>query len=357
MALSSGTEEMGAITAAVVAHDPLHFNAQRSEVSQGAFEEEDSAVLAFIGHDLSKGEAGSVIDANMDVFPTGAAHLIASIVGHAVAGADNAAELFDVEVEEFSGVLPLVAHDWRSGLQGTQPSEPVAPEQARDGGAREPTLARDLEAGQTQPAQSQDDRHLRRRSLAWMALRSRRTIAQAGGALGSETGDPFPHAALRKTDLESGGLGRELISQNRADDPFSTSRRESRIMVNVHVAVGFDGLDVFTPSTLANPSPHEQPIETSQLDDQASQRVSIKQGAFLTCRAIQKRRLAVLKGQKRMSTQRDEADRRSSGAIRNPFAKRLPARARYDLRLSRFVEINLTRFTRACRNRCMPTRG
>ncbi|MBA3544482.1 MAG: hypothetical protein H0T83_08595 [Chthoniobacterales bacterium] len=37
-------------------------------------------------------------------------------------------------------------------------------------------------------------------------------------------------------------------------------------MVNVHVAVGFDGLDVFTPSTLANPSPHEQPIETSHLE-------------------------------------------------------------------------------------------
>ncbi len=43
------------------------------------------------------------------------------------------------------------------------------------------------------------------------------------------------------------------------------ARRQSRIMMHVHVWVGFDGLDVFTPSTLPNSSPHEQPIETSQL--------------------------------------------------------------------------------------------
>lgn len=42
--------------------------------------------------------------------------------------------------------------------------------------------------------------------------------------------------------------------------------RQARIMMNVHVRVGFVGLDVFTPSTLSNPSPHEQPFETSQLE-------------------------------------------------------------------------------------------
>jgi len=76
-----------------------------------------------------------------------------------------------------------------------------------------------------------------------MALRSRRTIAQSGCALGPETGDPFPHAALRKTGLERGRLGRELMSQDRPHDPFSTARRQSGIMMHVHVAVGFAGLD------------------------------------------------------------------------------------------------------------------
>jgi len=38
-------------------------------------------------------------------------------------------------------------------------------------------------------------------------------------------------------------------------------------MMHVHARVGFDGLDVFTPTTLSNPSPHEQPIETSHLGE------------------------------------------------------------------------------------------
>lgn len=103
---------------------------REAEVSQGAFEEEDGAVLALIGHDLSEGEARSVIDANMDELPTGTAHLVASIVGDAVTGADDLTQLLDVEVEEFTGVLTLVTHDWRSGLQGAQSGEPVAAEHA-----------------------------------------------------------------------------------------------------------------------------------------------------------------------------------------------------------------------------------
>ncbi len=222
-------------------------------------------MLAFIGHDLSEGEAGSVVDANMNELPTGAADLVTSVVGDTMTGPDDLAQLLDVEVEEFPRMLTLVAHDWRSGLQVTQPSEPVTTKQARDGGAREAALTSDLEAGQTQPAQSQDDRDLSRRSLAWMALRSGRTIAQSGCALSPETGDPFPHAPLRKTDLESSGFGRELTSQDNPHDPFSTSGSETGIMMNVHVWVGFSSLDVFPPSTLPNPSPHEQPIETSHL--------------------------------------------------------------------------------------------
>jgi hypothetical protein len=46
-------------------------------------------------------------------------------------------------------------------------------------------------------------------------------------------------------------------------DPFSTADREARVTVRVHVAVGFEGLNVCTPIALPNPSPREQPIETS----------------------------------------------------------------------------------------------
>ena len=263
VALTSSAEEMGAIAAAVVAHDPLGLDAEGSEVSQGALEEEDSAVLVFVGHDLSKGEAGSVIDADMDIFPAGPAHLVTPVVGDAVTGTDDAAELFDVEVEEFPGMLTLVAYHGRSRLQGAQPSEPVAAEQARNGGAGESALPRDLETGQTQAAQSEHDRHLSRRSRAWTALRARRAILQARGALGPETGDPFAHATFRKTDLESSDLGRELTRKDGPHDPFSTPGSESGISMNVH-ALGL-GACWFAQPQLLNSQSHEQPIDTSHL--------------------------------------------------------------------------------------------
>ena len=75
---------------------------RRGEVSQSAFEEEDRALLAFIRHDLSEGQASRVIDANVDELPTGPAHLVAPIAGDAVTGTHDGAQLFDVEVEPFA---------------------------------------------------------------------------------------------------------------------------------------------------------------------------------------------------------------------------------------------------------------
>jgi hypothetical protein len=92
-ALTGGGEEMGTIAGAVVAHEPLSFDAERSEVSESAFEEEERTVLAFIGHDLSKGEAGGVIGADIDIFPARATDLIAPIMSDAVTGPHDASEL------------------------------------------------------------------------------------------------------------------------------------------------------------------------------------------------------------------------------------------------------------------------
>ncbi len=47
MALHGGTEEMGAIARAVVAHDALGLDPEGSEVSESAFEEEDGRCAGF----------------------------------------------------------------------------------------------------------------------------------------------------------------------------------------------------------------------------------------------------------------------------------------------------------------------
>ena len=76
----------------------------------------------------------------------GATRAVASIVGDAVAGAHNFAQFFDIEVEEFTRDLALVAHDRRSRLERAEPSQAVATEEARDGGFGAGALARDLKA-------------------------------------------------------------------------------------------------------------------------------------------------------------------------------------------------------------------
>ena len=78
-------------------------------------EESDGAVLGFIWHDASKGNAGSVIDGDVDIFPSRALAEIAAVAGDAVTGALDAGELFDVEVNELAWVSPLVAprRRWR----------------------------------------------------------------------------------------------------------------------------------------------------------------------------------------------------------------------------------------------------
>ena len=64
----SGAEVMRTVARAVVAHESLRSEAQGGEVSRGVLEESERALMALVGHDLSEGEAPSIIDADMDIF-------------------------------------------------------------------------------------------------------------------------------------------------------------------------------------------------------------------------------------------------------------------------------------------------
>jgi hypothetical protein len=126
---TGGAELMGTVARTVIAHEALSFDTEGGEVSQGAFEEEHGAGLAFIGHDLGESQTGSIIDANMDELPSGPAHLIASIVSDAMTGAHDLAQLFDIEVEQLARALALIADHRRSRVQSAQTGQAVPAEQ------------------------------------------------------------------------------------------------------------------------------------------------------------------------------------------------------------------------------------
>jgi len=116
-------------------------------------------MVALIGQKLGEGDAGSVIDGDVEKLPSGAAGVIAlAVASDAVADPLDAGELLDIEVDEFARVLTLVAAHRRWRLQRGEPGEAVATQDARYGGLADGRLAGDLEARQTQPAQCEHAR-------------------------------------------------------------------------------------------------------------------------------------------------------------------------------------------------------
>ncbi len=93
-ALAGGLELMGAIARAVIAHETLRFNAQGSKVGQSALHERDRTLVVLLRHDLGKGQPRGIVNTDMDIFPTGAAHRVTPVESHAVAWMDDLGQLF-----------------------------------------------------------------------------------------------------------------------------------------------------------------------------------------------------------------------------------------------------------------------
>ena len=101
----------------------MRFDAQGAEVITSAVEESDSAVLCFIGHDASKGDAGSIVNADVDILPPCAFDQIAAVAGNAVTESLDAGELFDVEVNELAWASAFIAARGRRRIEQRQAAD------------------------------------------------------------------------------------------------------------------------------------------------------------------------------------------------------------------------------------------
>lgn len=86
-------------------------------IGNGCRAEGRSAAFFLVRLDLGEGDAGGVIDADMDVFPTDAARLAlaGAVAGDAMASATKLAKLLDVDMDALAGMLALVAADGAAG--------------------------------------------------------------------------------------------------------------------------------------------------------------------------------------------------------------------------------------------------
>src|SRR5258708_18138243 len=139
-AFAGAGEGEGFVAGAVVGHDAHDLDAEACVIGEGGLEEGRGALLPLIGHHFGNGDAGRVVDADVDELPAepfaapAPIALASAIAGDAVSEAIDPAELLDVDVDELARVLPLVATHRLGRLPRPPPVEAPAPPAAR--GAR-----------------------------------------------------------------------------------------------------------------------------------------------------------------------------------------------------------------------------
>ena len=128
---AGGGKGVGSITDAAIGEDALDGNAVEGVEADGLLQGGDDAGDLFIGQDAGEGDPGAIINGDMQGFDAGTLAAIGAVAGAPDAGAHKAAELLDIEVEEFAGMVALVTQDRRRcRIKGAEAVEAVAAKDA-----------------------------------------------------------------------------------------------------------------------------------------------------------------------------------------------------------------------------------
>ena len=188
---AGGAELSGAIAGAVVGEQAADGDAVLGVEGDGGVQKGDGSLALLVGQHAGEGEAGVIVDSDVQSLPTGelratAATTIATngdllIAGHA----------FDVEVEQIARRGMFITHDGWGGMEMTPAVEMSPLKNTADGGRTETGRLSDL-IGRTQLATERDDLSGQlRRSSARTMERPGRAIPQAGQAQGAVAAPPL----------------------------------------------------------------------------------------------------------------------------------------------------------------------
>jgi hypothetical protein len=259
-----GAHGARAVAGAVVGIDTLRLDAVFLEESESGVEEGDGAAGGLVWEELGEGETGVVVDGDVEELPAGALGFVEA-TGDAAAWADDAGELFDVEMDEFAWESALVAADGQRRFQGAETSG-VAAEQTGNGGFGEFGGACDLEGWEFTASQGEDPGHAERVGGSGGTFGTRTTVVEPCEALGVKAREPLEDGAHGKAETRGDCCDGLLAIKEASDHLGSTQRGQFGVTVTVHAAVGF-GLVLISQPHLPKSSPHEQPIGTSHLSD------------------------------------------------------------------------------------------
>jgi hypothetical protein len=229
---------------AVVGHQSLHLDPVGAVEADRPPQEADRGGRLLVGQDLDVGQAGGVVDADVDPLPAGHAPAVTTTtleLAPAVAGDPmprpldaDPAQFLDVDVDQLAGSGALVAADRLRRLEAREPAETYPLQHRRDGRGRHPQGLGDLRPGQSDPPQRGDRLDPLGRGGVGDPPGRRAPVEQPGLALGAVAADPLAGGPL----AHSGGLGRlrerpALLDDTSADHEPAL-RAELGISVKLH---------------------------------------------------------------------------------------------------------------------------
>jgi len=105
------------------------------EPGHSTAQEADRCGLLLVGEHLDVGQSGGIVDRNVHTVVADAGRAaLPPVTGDSVADLAKTGELFDVDMDQVSGMLPLVALHWRFGFEISQPPETKEVEHPGHGG-------------------------------------------------------------------------------------------------------------------------------------------------------------------------------------------------------------------------------
>ena len=232
--VAGGGEEFGAIGWAAIGEELLDGDAVSGVEAEGLVQGVERAGDAFVREETSEGEAGVVVDGDVEAFDAGAWVAEGAITGGADAWAMEATELLDVEVDEFSGRGAFVAQGRRFGrVEGREAIEVMTAQDAGESGLGDWEDHYNLSVGASLAAQSEDPGFELGRGIAGLMMRDRRTIDQASGKA-AFFGASQPAADGLFADAESDGGGAQGEVELRVLESHLSSSQRSKSSISVH---------------------------------------------------------------------------------------------------------------------------
>jgi hypothetical protein len=83
---------------------------KREKWARAMWEEEDGRGVVLVGQDGGEADAGEVVDHDVEILITGLVRLPGPVAVDAVAGLHDTGQALDIEVDQVSRALALVAH-------------------------------------------------------------------------------------------------------------------------------------------------------------------------------------------------------------------------------------------------------